>query len=66
MFMEKGAGYKGVRVFLTKIREEQDTDLLYSLRNKKYAPEKEEGKTRFLVFFKLEKTLPLIGAGEDE
>jgi hypothetical protein len=66
MFMEKGEGYKGVRLFLTKIREEQDTDLLYSLRSKKYASEKEEGKTRFLVFFKVEKVLPLIGGGEDE
>ena len=66
MFMEKGEGYKGVRLFLTKIREEQDTDLLYSLRSKKYPSEKEERKTRFLVFFKVEKVLPLIGAGEDE
>jgi hypothetical protein len=66
MFMEKGEGYKGVRLFLSKIREEQDTDLLYSLRSKKYPSEKEEGKTRFLVFFKVEKILPLIGAGEDE
>jgi hypothetical protein len=66
MFMEKGEGYKGVRLFLTKIREEQDMDLLYSLRSKKYASEKEEGKTRFLVFFKVDKVLPLVGAGEDE
>jgi hypothetical protein len=66
MFMEKGESYKGVRLFLTKFREEQDTDLLYSLRSKKYSSEKEEGKTRFLVFFKVEKILPLIGEGEDE
>ncbi len=66
MFMEKGEGYRGVRLFLTKIREEQDTDLLYSLRSKKYPSEKEEGKTRFLVFFRVEKVLSLIGAGEDE
>ncbi len=66
MFMEKGKGYKGVRLFLNKIREEQDTDLLYSLRSKKYPSEKEEGKTRFLVFFRVEKVLPLIGAGEEE
>jgi hypothetical protein len=65
MFMEKGGGYKGVRIFLTKIREEQDTDLLYSLRKRKYPSEKEEGKTRFLVFFRVEKVLQLIGAGEE-
>lgn len=65
LFRENGPGYQGKRLFLTKIREEQDSDLLYSLRSKKYASEKEEGKTRFLVFFKVDKVLPLIGAGED-
>jgi hypothetical protein len=64
MFMEEGSGYKGKRLFLTKLREEQDSDMLYALRSKKYASEKEEGKTRFLVFFKIDKVLPVIGAGE--
>ena len=63
--MEEGAGYKGIRLFLTKVREEQDTDLLYSLRSKKYPQKKEEGKNLFLVFFKVDKVLPLIGADED-
>jgi hypothetical protein len=35
------------------------------LRSKRYASEKEEGKTRFLVFFNVDKVLPLIGAGEE-
>lgn len=65
LFMEDGPGYKGTRLFLTKMKEEQDSELLYSLRSKKYASEKEEGKTRFLVFFKVDKVLPLIGPGED-
>ena len=65
LFKEDGAGYKGIRLFLTKIREEQDSDLLYSIRSKRYPSEKEEGKTRFLVFFKVDKVLPLIGAGEE-
>ena len=62
MFMEDGAGYKGVRLFLTKISEEQDSDRLYAMRSKKYPSKKEEGKTRFLVFFTIDKQLPLIGA----
>ena len=65
LFKEDGRGYKGVRVFLTKIREEQDSDLLYSIRSKRYSSEKEEGNPRFLVFFKVDKVLPLIGAGEE-
>jgi hypothetical protein len=50
---------------LTKLREEQDTDLLYSIRSKRYSSKKEEGNPRFLVFFKIDQVLPLIGAGED-
>jgi len=39
-FMEKGPGYKGNRLYLTKVREEQDTELLYSLRRRTYPEEK--------------------------
>jgi len=62
LFMEDGPGYKGKRLFMTKVREEKDTELLYSLRRRQYPNDKEEAK--FLVFFKLDKELPLIGAGK--
>jgi hypothetical protein len=62
MFIEKGPGYKGKRFFLSKVREEQDTELLQSLRRRQYINEKDEAK--FLVFFKIDKELPLVGAGE--
>jgi hypothetical protein len=62
LFMETGEGYAGKRLFLTKIREEQDSELLYKLRRKKYEDEKKEPK--FLVFFRIDKVLPLIGAGK--
>jgi hypothetical protein len=65
LFKEKGNGYQGVRLFLSKLREEQDSELLYSIRSKRYASEKEEGKRRFLVFFNVDKVLPLIGAAEE-
>ena len=61
LFIQKGAGYRGKRIMLTKVREEQDTDLLKSLRRRKYPDEKEEMK--FLVFFKLDQELPLVGSG---
>jgi hypothetical protein len=65
LFKEDGPRYKGVRLFLKKLREEQDTELLQAIRRKKYAAEKgEEETSRYLVFFTVEKTLPLIGAGE--
>ena len=64
LFLEAGKGDKGIRLFLTKLREEKDSDLLYSIRSKRYPSEKEEGKPRFLVFFRVDKTLPVIGPGD--
>ncbi len=61
LFHEDGPGYKGKRLFLTKIREETDTDLLKSLRRRQYPDKKEEAK--FLVFFEVDQELPLIGTG---
>jgi len=65
LFREEGQGYQGTRLFLTKLREEQDSDLLYSLRRRAYPAGKEEGNPRFLVFFKVDKVLPLIGPGRE-
>jgi hypothetical protein len=61
LFIEKGPGYKGKRLFLTKLREEQDSELLQTLRRRQYIDEKDE--TKYLVFFKTDKVLPLVGAG---
>ena len=61
MFIEKGPGYKGKRLFLTKVAEEQDSELLQSLQRRQYINDKDE--SRFLVFFKIDKELPLVGAG---
>jgi hypothetical protein len=67
LFLEAGPGYKGKRLYLTKIREEQDTDLLYSLRRRTYPAEQgqQEGP-RFLVFFQVDQVLPVVGAGDPE
>ena len=61
LFVEHGPAYKGKRLYLTKVREEQDTELLESLRKRQYLDEKEEAK--FLVLFHVTKELPLIGSG---
>lgn len=61
LFHEDVNGYKGKRLFLTKIREEKDSELLKSLRRREYPDKKEE--SQFLVFFKVDRNLPLIGAG---
>ena len=61
LFMEAGGKFAGKRLFLTKTREEQDTELLYSLRRKEYPGDDQEKK--YLVFFQVDKILPLIGPG---
>jgi len=62
LFKEEGPGYRGKRLFLTKVREEENTELLKSLRRRK--SDYGEGEARFLVFFKVDKELPLIGDGK--
>ncbi|MDJ0816260.1 MAG: pyridoxamine 5'-phosphate oxidase family protein [Desulfobacterales bacterium] len=61
LFKEDGEGYSGKRLFLTKVGEEQNTERLQSLRRRKSAYN--DGEDRFLVFFKVDKELPLVGDG---
>jgi len=60
LFKEEGPGYIGKRLYMTKIREEQNTKLLETLSRREYRDS--NPPTRFLVFFRLDKVLPLIGA----
>lgn len=59
LFVEEGAGYKGTRLFMTKLREEKDSELLERLKRRKY--EDDHQVSQFLVFFRLDKQLPLVG-----
>jgi len=61
LFKEDGPGYKGKRLFITKVKEEKNTELLESLRRRKTAYE--DDADRFLVFFKIDKEVPLVGDG---
>ncbi len=61
LFREAGNGYKGKRLFLTKLKEEQNSDLLNSLRRREYTDSKDEN--RFLVYFKIDRELPIVGDG---
>nr|HDN00789.1 pyridoxamine 5'-phosphate oxidase family protein [Deltaproteobacteria bacterium] len=63
LFMEEGLGYKGKRLYLTKIREEKNKDLIQSLSRRGYRNEKTGA--RFLVVFQVDKVMPLIGAGDE-
>lgn len=66
LFKEEGTGYKGKRLFLTMINEEKESSRLYELRRRSYPPEKERREAKYLVFFSVDKTLPLIGPGKSD
>lgn len=63
LFVEEGPGYKGKRLHLTKLKEEENSELIQTLARRAYKNEKEGA--RFLVSFKVDKELPLIGAEDD-
>ncbi|MBK5100302.1 MAG: pyridoxamine 5'-phosphate oxidase family protein [Desulfobacteraceae bacterium] len=64
LFVEEGPGYKGKRLHLRKIREEENSELIQSLSRREY--ENEKPGSRFLVAFQVDKVLPLIGAGDEQ
>lgn len=64
MFIEAGPGYKGKRLFLTKLKEEQDSELIDTLKRRSYPEEHDlNAESRFLVYFQVDKELPLVGSG---
>jgi hypothetical protein len=65
LFIEDGPHFKGIRLFLKKVREDTDPDLIAKMTRRHLTPEQDKEKgPKFLVYFALEKTLPLIGSGE--
>jgi hypothetical protein len=63
LFLEQGSHWSGKRLYLYKTGEEKDTELLHSLRRGRHG---KKDIPRYLVFFEVEKALPLIGAGEEQ
>jgi hypothetical protein len=65
LFKEDG-DYKGCRLYLTKTHEEKDSALIEKIRRKKYKGiECKDGtESKYLIYFKVEKVLPLIGDGK--
>jgi hypothetical protein len=63
LFMESGERYVGKRLYLTKIREEKDSDLIDQIRRRERGPSFRVygDKSKYLVYFRIRKVLPLIG-----
>lgn len=65
LFHESGPGYSGVRLHLKKINEETDSPLIAQMTRGSLTPEEDNAKgPKYLVHFKVEKILPLIGSGK--
>lgn len=65
MFIESAAGYQGVRLYLQKIDEINDPQLVQQMTRKSLTPEQDQEKgPKHLVHFSVEKSLALIGAKE--
>jgi len=65
LFIEDGRGYNGIRLFLKKVREDTDPDLIAQMTRRHLTPEQDAARgPKFLVYFALEKILPLIGSEE--
>ncbi|MHC4642180.1 MAG: pyridoxamine 5'-phosphate oxidase family protein [Planctomycetota bacterium] len=61
MFIEEGPGYNGKRLYLTKLREETDPALIDSFRRKGGKHKAKSDEKKFLVYFHIDRTRPLIG-----
>ena len=64
LFLESGDRYIGKRLYLTKVKEEKDSTLMDRIRRRESCPvyDKYGDKTRYLIYFHVDKVLPLIGA----
>ena len=65
LFREEGAGFRGRRLHLTKIGEEQDTPRIAELKRRQpsLARDADSGPL-YLVTFQVDRMLPLIGPGD--
>jgi len=62
MYIEHGGGYQGIRLFLAKVREDNDQDLIARMTRRHLSPEEDKAKgPKHLVIFRVDKILPLIG-----
>ena len=62
LFKQDGGKYVGKRLFLTKIKEEKNGELIGKLRRRTYPDAEKED--RYLVYFHIDKVLPLTGSEE--
>lgn len=64
-FIEKSEKYDGVRLYLTKIKESRDMEVIEEIRKKRYPifSAKYSQESKYAVYFKVDKILPLVAPG---
>lgn len=66
LFIQDGPGYAGKRLYLTKLREESNDELIATICRRCDYSAFAEQLTRHVVFFTIDKVLPLIGSGSGQ
>ena len=61
MFIERGEGYAGKRLYLTITGEEKDPDRIKAIKQQHERAKDDDGKVRHLIYFKVDKIRPLVG-----
>ncbi|MCX5804476.1 MAG: pyridoxamine 5'-phosphate oxidase family protein [Proteobacteria bacterium] len=63
IFIEAGGKLVGKRLYLSRIKEETDSEAIAKIRWRKsyIVPEDQQKEKRYLVYFRIDKVLPLIG-----
>ncbi len=61
MFIEHGGGYQGILLLLTKVREDNNLELIDQMTRQNLSPEEDRAKgPKHLVILRVDKILPLI------
>lgn len=64
LFLEQGPGIKGIRLFLQKIDDSDDPQLISAMTRRHLSPEEDQAKgPKHLIRFRVVKVLPLVGDG---
>lgn len=67
LFIEDGFGYKGCRLYLTRTGEDSDPERIRALRRRCPTTDSDPDRTDlYLVTFRIDKVLPLIGTGKEK
>jgi len=62
MFFERGGRYKGIRLFLRKVREDEDPELIPLMSRSHLSPEEDAARgPKHIVCFEVTKILPMVG-----